>query len=432
VSADGAVTALEPGTQARVQRRTVWTLVSSQVLGGIGVGSGFAVGSLVAEDVSGSTFLAGLAQTASVLGAAVAAVPMSRAMGRFGRRPGLVGGYVAGAAGAAIVIASTVIGSFPLMLVGALLFGASSATNLQARYAATDLAVPTRRARALAIVMWATTIGAVLGPNLAGPGAWVAAPLGLVPLVGPFVFSLVVFALAGLVLWVRLRPDPLVQARLAQGGADPAARTASLSMRASWRLVRSTPAALLATVGIVVAHTVMVAVMVMTPVHMRHGGDSLRVVGLVISGHVLGMYAFSPIVGWLADRFGAVTVLLAGQGVLVLACLLAGTAGHGHTPQLAIGLLLLGLGWSFGLVAGSALLSDAIAVDARPSVQGLVDFLMGVAGASGGAVAGLVVGGWGFGWLALMSAMLIVPVLVAAMTLRRRLGVSSDFEQVYG
>lgn len=432
MTTDGRVTALEPATLARVQRRTVSTLVSSQVLGGIGVASGFAVGSLVAEDVSGSTFLAGLAQTASVLGAAVAAVPMSRVMARFGRRPGLVGGYVAGAAGAAIIIGSTMIASFPLMLVGALLFGASSATNLQARYAATDLAVPTRRARALAIVMWATTIGAVLGPNLAGPGAWVAQPLGLVPLVGPFVFSVVVFGVAGLVLWVRLRPDPLVQARLAQGGADTAARTASLSMRASWRIVRSTPPALLATIGIVVAHTVMVAVMVMTPVHMRHGGDSLRVVGLVISGHVLGMYAFSPIVGWLADRFGAVTVLLTGQGVLVVACLLAGTAGHGHTPQLAVGLLLLGLGWSFGLVAGSALLSDAIAVDARPSVQGLVDFLMGVAGAGGGAVAGLVVGGWGFGWLALMSAMLVVPVLLAALTLRRRLGVSSGFEQVYG
>jgi MFS family permease len=248
----------------------------------------------------------------------------------------------------------------------------------------------------------------------------VAQPLGLVPLVGPFVFSVVVFAVAGLVLWARLRPDPLVQARLVQGGTDPAARTASLPMRASWRIVRSTPAALLATIGIVVAHTVMVAVMVMTPVHMRHSGDSLRVVGLVISGHVLGMYAFSPVVGWLADRFGAVTVLL------------AGTAGHGHTPQLALGLLLLGLGWSFGLVAGSALLSDAVAVDARPSVQGLVDFLMGVAGAGGGAVAGLVVGGWGFGWLALMSALLVVPVLVAANALRRRLGVSSDFEQVYG
>jgi MFS family permease len=414
---------------ARLQRRTVSTLVSSQVLGGVGAASGIAVGSLVAEDVSGSTSLAGLAQTATVLGAAVAAVPMSRLMARRGRRPGLVGGYAVGAVGAGLVIVSTIMGSFAVQLAGALLFGASSATNLQARYAATDLAAPSRRAGALAVVVWATTLGAVLGPNLAGPGATVARPLGLVPLVGPYVFSIAAFLLAGAVLWTRLRPDPLLEARRFGGAQDGV--PAHPSLRSSWRLVRTTPGALLAATAVVVSHTVMVAVMVMTPVQMRHGGDSLRLVGLVISIHVLGMYAFSPLVGWLADRFGPVRVLLAGQGVLVLACALAGTAGM-RTAQLAAGLLLLGIGWSFGLVAGSALLSDAVAVAQRPAVQGLTDFVMGVGAAAGGALAGVVVAGPGYGWLAALAACLVLPVVLLAGVLRRRLGVSQPFEQVFG
>jgi MFS family permease len=159
----------------------------------------------------------------------------------------------------------------------------------------------------------------------------------------------------------------------------------------------------------------MVAVMVMTPVHLRHEGASLRVVGLVISGHVAGMYALSPLVGWLADRFGRVALAVVGQVVLVAATAVTGTAGESRHAVLGVGLFLLGLGWSCALVAGSTLLTESVAASVRPGVQGAADFLMGLAGAAGGALAGVVVGLAGYGMLSFFAALLVVPVSAAAL-----------------
>lgn len=451
---------------ATVQRRTVRTLVASQILGGVGVAAGIAVGSLVAESVSGSTALAGLTQTSGVLGAAVAAVPLSRLMSRRGRRIGLVLGYLTGTAGALLVIAGAVAAVFPLVLVGALAFGTASATGLQSRYAATDLAPASARAGALSTVVWATTLGAVLGPNLSGPTAPLARGLGLPALVGPYLASVAAFLLAAAVIGRRLRPDPLVLARenrrpatapslptesVAGPGANRAPGTASAPspppapspsplpsaavaavaadepdtrLRTAWQVVRGTPAAVLGVVAVVTAHTVMVSVMVMTPVHVRHDGGTLRVVGLIISVHVLGMYAFSPLVGRLADRVGPARVVGLSALVLVLACALAGSAAPQATPQLGAGLLLLGVGWSFGLVGGSTAVTAAVPDGRRASVQGLTDLLMGGGGAAGGAIAGIVVAGPGFGWLAAGAALLVLPVAVLAVRSGRTVGVS--------
>ncbi len=391
-------------------------LVGSQALGAVGVSSGIAVGGLIAEDVSGSTSLSGLAQTSVVLGSALAALPMSRLMATYGRRPGLVAGYAAGALGAALVITSAVVRSFPLQLVGAALFGAATAANLQARYAAADLAAPAGRGRALSTVVWATTAGAVLGPNLFGPGSSLARLMGLPELAGPYLFSLLSFVLGGLTVHLLLRPDPLLEARRLAGTAGaPAPRR---SLRASLAVVRASPPAVLGLAAIVLGHAAMISVMVMTPVHMRHGGAELTVVGVVISMHVAGMYALAPLVGWLADRLGRVPVLLGAQGVLLAAVLVAGTSSS--SALLGVGLFLLGLGWSGALVAGSTLLSESVPLLERPAVQGGADFAMGMGGAVAGTAAGLVLGTVGYGGLNAVTALLVAPVLLLAAAAGRR------------
>ncbi|GAA2094745.1 MFS transporter [Microlunatus panaciterrae] len=400
-----------------VQRRTVRTLVGSQMLGGIGVASGIAVAAILAEEMLGSAGLAGLASTAQVLGGAILAVPMARLMAGYGRRAGLLAGYLTGAAGAALAVLAGVWSSFPLLLLAAALFGAATASNNQARYAATDLATPQHRGRSLALVVWATTVGAVLGPNLIGVAGDLAGVLGLPRLVGPFLFSLVGFLLAGGLLLLLLRPDPLVLARQVAADAGEDTRSHGSVLR-GFRVIVHRPAALLGVIAVAIGHTVMVAVMVMTPLHMHDGGAELQLVGFVISVHILGMYAFSPLTGALVDRVGARPVILAGVLLFGGATFLAGRAAEGWSMGLMLGLFLLGVGWSCTMVAGSTLLSAAVPVSERPGVQGAGDLTMGLAAAVGGALAGLVVGGWGYGWLCVGAAVLAGCLLITTLLLR--------------
>jgi MFS family permease len=337
-------------------------------------------------------------------------------MSAHGRRPGLAGGYLGALGGALLVIAGAVVGAFSLVLAGAALMGAGTATNLQSRYAAADLAAPHHRGRALATVVWATTLGVVLGPNLTGPGAAVAGAVDLPALTGPVLFSVAAFGLAAIVVSVGLRPDPLLVAR---AHADEDEQRGHVSLGRSLQAAAASRWAVLALAAVAAAHTVMVAVMVMTPVHMRHHGAELEVVGLVISLHVAGMYALSPLVGWLTDRLGRVVVIVLGNLVLGAAVLVSGTA-DGHAV-LGIGLMLLGVGWSCALIAGSTLLSESVGVAVRPGVQGAADFTMGVCGAGGGALAGVVAAAAGYGTLNAVAGLLVLPVLVlaAVLVLRR-------------
>jgi MFS family permease len=389
-----------------LQRRTLRVLVTSQVLGGVGVGSGIAVIGLLAYDLSGTESLSGVSATASTLGAAGAALVIARITAAHGRRPGLVRGYVVGAVGAGLAIAAAILGSFPLHVVASLAFGWASAANLQARYAATDLAPAADRGRALSTVVWATTLGAVLGPNLTGPGEAVASVLALPPLAGPYVFSLASFLAAAAVQAVGLRPDPLVIARELED--RPVGRTEPPSIRAALATVRRLPPALAALTSIAAAHATMVGVMVMTPVHLEHHGGTLQLVGLTISLHIAGMYALSPLVGWLADRIGRPRTALAGLSQLVAAAVLAATAAPVGSAWFQVGLILLGTGWSFCLVAGSTLLTEVTPVDARPTVQGASDLLMNLAGGAGGVAAGVVLALAGYRALALGSLLLLV------------------------
>lgn len=406
-----------------VQRRTVRTLVGSQVLGGIGVSSGIAVGSLLAEEILGSADLAGLGGTFQVLGGALIAIPMARLMAARGRRPGLVLGLTLGIAGALVLTASGLLSSFPLLLLGSALFGGATATNSQARYAAADLAEDRHRGRDLSVVVWATTIGAVLGPNLIGPAGALARSMDLPSLTGPFIFSLVGFVLAAVLLAVRLRPDPLLLARERDwASTDPQELLEQLKPHGSvvrgLRVAAGIPAAALGLVTVALGHAVMVSVMVMTPLHMHHGGAELRVIGLVISVHILGMFAFSPLVGLAVDRFGARPIVLLASGVLVGAALLAAQAPTGWSAGLTVALFLLGLGWSGTLVSGSTLIAGAVPVAERAGVQGASDLAMGLAAGGGGALAGVVVAQLGYGVLGLGAAVLAAAIAVAALVLR--------------
>lgn len=398
--------------RARIQRRTVLTLMLAQVVGGIGMGAMLAVGALIAIDLTDSDAWSGMATTMITLGAAVFALPLASLADRHGRRPGLALGWVLGAVGGCTVVAATVLELFALFLVGMVLVGAGTATNLQSRHAAADLASEATRGRDLSVVVWATTVGSVVGPNLIGPSGGVAALLGLPPLLGPVLFTTAGFALGAVLILALLRPDPLrtATAELARGGAPAAAR---LSVAGALRVVGRSPGALLAIVGIVATHTVMVAVMTMTPVHMSHHGATLTVIGLTISLHIAGMYGLSPVVGWLTDRFGRIPLLLTGQVILLVAAVVSGTAGHDEA-LVTTGLVLLGLGWSFGLVSGTALLAESLSADVRPRVQGVSDLSMNLGGAAAGALSGLVLSLAGFGGLNLFAALFTVPVFVLA------------------
>ena len=400
-----------------IQRRTVRTLVGSQVLGGVGLSAGIAVGALLAEDVSGSAKFAGLGGTFQVLGAAVIAIPMSRVMAAHGRRPGLVLGYGLAAVGAVGLIAAGVIRNFPLLLVASVLFGGATASNSQSRYAAADLALPAHRARDLSIVVWATTVGSVIGPNLAGPSAPVAEAFGLPELTGPFLFSLVGLSLAIALIVLRLRPDPLVEARRRSLADGETSGPAHGSVTRGLRVAAGIPGARLGIATLALGHVTMVSVMVMTPLHMSHGDAGLEVIGFVISIHVLGMFAFSPLTGFAVDRFGGRAVAVAGSLVLSTATLLASASPEGDSLTLVAGLFLLGLGWSCTLVAGSTMLTAAVPLQERPGAQGASDMLMGLMAGLGGAIAGVVVDQASFQALALGALGVAVTIgLAAALT----------------
>ncbi|MGW6691241.1 MFS transporter [Streptomyces sp. NPDC054961] len=416
-TADRTATSVTLADLPRLQRRTSGVLIASQMLSGIGVPVSIALAPVLATEISGTESLSGFASTAAVIGTALVSLPLAALMTARGRRPGLVLAYLIGAAGAALVVLAASVKSFPLLMLGMAAFGAASSANLQARFAASDLAEPSRRARAISLVVWASTLGAVLGPNLSAPASRSFAGTSIPEMAGPFVWAGAVFLLTAALIAVLLRPDPLLTARAL---AAPAEQTrAGRSLRAGFAAVKASPRARLALVTIAVSHTTMVSIMVMTPVDLSHHGAELQLIGLVISGHIAGMFAFSPVMGWLADRLGRLSVIGLAAGLLSVAALLAGTAGP-HHAQSAAGLFLLGLGWSAGMVSGSALLTDSVPQPARAAVQGLSDLTMNTAAGVGGAVAGLIMSQAGYGWLNAVGAALLLPMAALALFTSRR------------
>ena len=388
---------------AKIQGKTVKTLASVQVLSGVGTAGTFAAGALLLAEITGSETLAGLAQTSSVLGAAVLAIPLSSLTARGGRRLALSIGLLAGTMGALFAILGGIEENIFLMLTGTFLVGSASAAGYQARFAAIDLADDSNRAKQLSLVVWGATIGAVAGPNLMEPAGALAESIGWPRLVGPYMIAATTLLAASIVIQVFLRPDPYLLAR--EVSANRSEKRSSL--RPALAHIRSNPEALFAIMAISIGHIAMVSVMVMTPVHMAHVDVTLTIIGLVISIHVIGMYAFSPIVGQLSDRLGRIKAVRVGVLILLASMLVSGFAAPDDSVLLGIGLFLLGLGWSFTLIAGSALLSESVETAMKPASQGASDLMMNLSGAGGGALAGVIIGTLSYGWLCAFAA---IPV----------------------
>jgi MFS family permease len=404
---------LADAERARLQRRTLGIIVLSQLFSGAGLAAGIAVGALLAEDMLGTDALAGLPIALFTLGSAAAAVIVGAISQRRGRRVGLVAGFLAGGAGSAGVVAAATIGSVPLLFASLVVYGAGASTNLQARYAGADLASPARRGTAVSIVMVSVTLGAVAGPNLLAPMGEVAASVGVPALAGPFMLAAAAYTSAGLVLFLLLRPDPLLTAIAigTAGAAQPRRSSADNRLDLTGR-----------DRGVVVGATVMVltqiamiAIMTMTPVHMTGHGHGLSAVGFVIGAHIAFMFLPSPITGVLTDRLGRIAVAVSAAVILLAAGLVAALAPGDSLAWIAVALALLGLGWNAGLISGTALVVDAAPLAVRARVQGRVDLLIALAGSSGGAMSGFVVAGAGFSALALAGGALslaLLPVLV--------------------
>lgn len=400
----------------RQQRRTVRVLIAGQVIGSFGMGASPSVGILLAEEVMGSELLAGVARTSATLGAAIFGIPLALLAVRSGRRIALSLGWSIAALGALVLIFAATVQAPALLIGGMLLFGAGTAVGLQSRFAATDLARPARRGRTLSLVVWSGTFGSVLGPNLGVPGEVVARWFGLPPLAGAFVISVLMVAIAAILIMILLRPDPLLTAssrRVSDPTLDAQAHRRRGSFRAVIPALWRIPSARFALLALVGAHVSMVSLMTMTPVHMHHHGAGLSLVGITISVHVVGMFAFAPVVGWASDRWGPVRVIVAGQLIFIAGAIVSLIWAQA-SDQVMVSLFLLGLGWSCGTVPGSILLSDSVPAEIRPSAQGVVDTTMNTAAAGVALLSGPMFALVGFGGLSVVAIVVAVPILILA------------------
>ena len=405
-----AETASQTYDRAAVQRRTLAVAMSSVIPTTAAMGSAFAASAVLAEEITGSATLATLAAGSMSIGSMAAAVPLARRMARLGRRQGLVAGWALGAAGAVTAVGAAVFSLYPLVVLGIIGVGVGQSTNLAARYAVADLAADSRRARAIGMLVWASTFGAAAGPTIAlGPVADLAGFVGLPELAGPYVLSSAMFLTGLMITLLGMRPDPLeVLGTIGSEAPRPASPATVI------RRITALPAARLALLAMLVGQMVMVTVMTATPLHMTSGDQDYAVIGQVISLHIVGMYAFSPIVGWLVDRMGTHIVITGGGLILFAGAELAGHTDPAHSAGLFSGLTVIGIGWSCGLVAGSALLTNSFPVRQRVEVQGGADFVMITGGAVGGLSSGALVELLGFQSLSHYSGIAALVLVAAA------------------
>ncbi|EJV61188.1 MFS transporter [Bacillus mycoides] len=398
--------------QQKLYKRTLIIVSISQMFGGAGLAAGITVGALLAQQMLGTDAYAGLPAAMFTLGSAVAAFIVGKLSQRYGRRVGLATGFMVGGLGAIGVVMAALTNSIILLLVSLLIYGAGTATNLQARYAGTDLANKKQRATAVSITMVMTTFGAVAGPNLVGVMGNFAHSIGIPELAGPFILSAAAFILAGLVLFIMLRPDPLIIANTIERYKQEHTYKGQSVTNETLENKRGI------TVGAIVmilTQVVMVAIMTMTPVHMGHHGHGLSEVGLVIGFHVGAMYLPSLVTGILIDKVGRTAMSIAGGVILLAAGVIAAIAPSDSLILLIVALSLLGLGWNLGLISGTAQIVDSTEPSTRAKTQGKIDVFIALAGASGGAMSGMIVANSSYAALSLAGgaiALLLIPVVI--------------------
>ena len=414
-TATAAPAALPPPPE---RARLLGTLLWAQVLGTTGHSLSLAVGSIVAADITGSNTWSGLPVATAALGAALASLPLSRLMGRFGRRPGLALGYGLAVLGSALSLTGVVARDFPLLLFGMVLFGIGNSSNLLARFAAADVSTADQRGRAIGLIVGGGTIGSILGPILVAPAARVGDALGIAEPASAFLIGIGGFGLAGLLTLALLRPDPLTVARRlggdaagdlagAVGPAGPARGSTGASLGSILRRSRVR----IAFGALMTSQLVMIGTTSTAAVYLHGYGHQAGVIGLAVSLHLAGMYAASPVTGWLCDRVGRLAMILSGGLLLIGAVIFAGIAPGTDGILVSAALFLNGLGWNFGFVAGSALLTDALAPEERTTMQGFGDLATGLMGALGSTLGGMVLGVWGFPILNAIGAALVLGPL---------------------
>ncbi len=407
-----------PSKQQELYKRTLIIVMLSQIFGGAGLAAGITVGALIARDMLGTDSFAGVPVALFTLGSAAAALIVGRLSQRFGRRFGLGAGFITGGIGAIGVVAAAVMNNVSLLFFSLFIYGAGTATNLQARYAGTDMANAKQRATAVSIAMVSTTFGAVAGPNLVSVMGRFAEGIGIPPLAGPFILAAAAYILAGLVLIIMLRPDPLV---VAKAIADASAKKETHSFNKEEAASDRRGIVIGATV-MILTQIVMVAIMTMTPVHMEHHGHGLREVGIVIGIHIGAMYLPSLVTGILVDKIGRMTMAAAAGATLLAAGLVSGLTSGESMLMLIIALALLGLGWNFGLISGTALIVDSTNLSTRAKTQGAIDVFIALAGAAGGALSGIIAAYFSYAVLSLVGgllSLLLVPVVIWSRSKRK-------------
>ena len=402
--------------------RLLGTLLWAQICGTTGHSLTLAVGSIVAADITGSNTWSGLPVATAALGAALASLPLSRLMGRHGRRPGLALGYGLAVLGSILSLGGVLALSFPLLLLGMALFGIGNASNLLGRFAAADLSSADGRGRAIGLIVSGGTIGSILGPLLVPPAASVGDALGIGQPASAFLIGVVGFGLAAILTELFLRPDPLsIARRLAADAAALERQAGGTSVAepspvrapnmAAVRVILRRPRVRIAFGALMTSQLVMIGTTSTAAVYLHGFGHPSGLVGLAVSMHLAGMYAASPVTGWLCDRVGRLAMILSGGLLLIGAIVFAGLTPGTEGLLVAVELFLNGLGWNFVFVAGSALLTDALAPEERTTMQGFGDLASGLMGALGSTLGGMVLGVWGFPILnAIGAALVVVPL----------------------
>jgi MFS family permease len=403
---------LDPRALDAARLRSRIALFAGVAFGSTGHIAAVTVAAIVGQDLLGNATLAGLPSATVVLGAAFGAITLSGMMARRGRRFGLTVGYLLAVVGALIATLAIVLRSFPILVVGTFLIGFGNSSNNLSRYAAADMVPSKRRPVAIGLVVWASTIGGVVGPWLAPLARNLAPSLNLPPLAGPYLVPVIFVSIAALLSFLLLRPDPFALAD------ESALHKEAVETRVPIRTILTRPIVLAAIAALVGGQATMTLIMTMTPLHLTDHHHGLETVGLVISGHVAGMFALSPLSGWITQRFGSVRTIFLGSAVLIGSSLLAALAPPESDTLLFIALFLLGFGWSLGFVAGSSLLSAGVSLAERARAQGAADAVIWSTSALASLGSGLVVAAAGYTTLGLLGVVIVLGP--AALLLSRR------------